>query len=133
MNRERAVISDLVSTQPPTVILIKPQSHHISSLLKTLPWCPPSPNIKTQILTQLASPHDTAYLLALASYTLPHSTPDILVLMLLHSTATLSPQDLCTCCSSAETALLLATCTLAPSPPSGLPHRHGPPQLQFPS
>ena len=68
MNRERAVISDLVSTQPPTVILIKPQSHHISSLLKTLPWCPFSPNIKTQILTQIASPHDTAYLLALASY-----------------------------------------------------------------
>lgn len=134
MDWERAVISDLVSTQPPTVIFIKPQSHHISSLLKTLQSCPFSHNIKAQILTQPASPRDPAYLLALAFYFSPFPTLDsshfgIHALELHRHALTSTPLHLLFFCLDYFSLSYLHTRSFTSFRPSS--DRHGPPPLQF--
>lgn len=116
------MISDLMSAQQPTGILLKPKSDHVSALLKTLQQFPISLCVKAQVLTQPATPHricSCSYYFAFPTF---HSNNTGL-LDVFSKTAIHLHQDLCTHCSSTQTALPSAICILVPSPPqAGMAH-----------
>ena len=112
------MISDLISKQPPRVILLKTELNHISSRIPSAGFLFHSEQ-KSKPSPSLQGPCDLTSCSCLLLCSLSHipPLPPWSPWWLLSSTAMLPPQDLSPCCSFAVSALCSAIGRLALSSP----------------